>query len=297
MTRRAYLLVAAAGTAGGLLLLASAPRSARALVDPGWSAPTTFTDQSGDSGTAADITTVTVANTQAGLYSFDIAFATPYAATATASIYLDTDLNPSTGDQNGADYVLYHDHDSGRFGLYVWSAGKWVLAPSQADAVLGLDANNHLQATVDASDLGGSHAFDFFVETTEGGSNGDYDVAPSGTGEWSYVFAPPLVLSVAAYAMTVPKPGREWVVTFAVQRSDNGAFVGSEATVFCNASGAGRKLAVVAKLVGTPGDDEPSAFACAFRIPRKLAHRLVHATIAIQYLGRSASHAFTTRVR
>ena len=92
MGRRFMLLASMALLALTLATGATATQSASAPV-------VSFSDQTGDSGTAADIATVSVTNDDQGQYGFDIALATPYTTTGGLSLYLDTDMNPTTGDR------------------------------------------------------------------------------------------------------------------------------------------------------------------------------------------------------
>ncbi len=79
--------------------------------------PTNFTDPTGDSGTAPDITNVSVTNDDHGLYTFTISFATPYVNADTLALAIDSDNNDNTGDPQalGADYVFADDYSSHSF--------------------------------------------------------------------------------------------------------------------------------------------------------------------------------------
>src|SRR5438309_1141397 len=143
-------------------------------------APTiTFTDETGDSGTAADITTVAVTNDDKGQYFIDVSFATPYGATGILTTFLDTDLNAATGDPQllGADYAVYDDHANHAFSLLKWNGTAWDDAPSAATVTVSISSDSlHVSLSVNKSDLGDSTGFNFFVGSFDGdGSAGHFD--------------------------------------------------------------------------------------------------------------------------
>jgi hypothetical protein len=265
------------------------------------SPPQRFTDPSGDAGTAADITSVDVSNDDQGQYTFDVTFATAYGDTNSFAFYLDTDQNPATGDPNaaGADYFFFDDHASHSFDLLKWSGTDWAEAPSSSTASVLIGADNlSLTASVNRSEIGDPVAFDFFVVSGEGDlSAGHFDDAPSGSGTWHYALQPVLQLSVVAFHSFAVKAGGTWSVALVAGRSDTSGTVGSEGTIVCRATVGTTKLALVSRAFVSGGSGKGSSAICAFKVPKKLKHKVLHAVVTVSLQGQSVSHSFTTTVK
>lgn len=265
------------------------------------SVPVQFTDPAGDSGTAADITSVDVSNDDKGQYTFDVTFATPYGSTHSFALYFDTDQNTATGDPNavGADYFLFDDHATHSFDLLNWSGTDWAEAPTSATVSFLIGSDNlSLTASVNRSEIGDPAAFDFFVVSGEGDlSAGHFDDAPSGSGTWHYALQPLLQLSVVAAHSFAVKAGGTWSVALVVGRSDTSGTVGSEGTIACHATVGATKLALVSRAFVSSGGGNGSGAVCAFRVPKKLKHKVLHAVVTVSFQGQSVSHSFTTKVK
>lgn len=288
--RRTTLLVAAA-------LLSICATAATAGAAPRQTpAPTAFSDPVGDAGTAADLSKVTVGNDASGNYTFDLVFNSPLSSTDTVAVYLDTDANPSTGDPNasGAEYALLQYEADRTYGFAKWNGSSWGQAPGTANVVRVSDTE--LTISVARADLDNTGSFNFWVDSWDGnGGAGHEDIAPDGTGTWSYSFQAPLVLSVLASRTTAAKVGRPWVLAIVVGRSDTGGTVGSEGTITCSARGGGRALKLETNaFVSTNG---ANVAVCAFAVSKKLKHKLVHGTITVTYQGLSVSRSFSARVK
>ena len=261
----------------------------------------TFTDQTGDSGTAADIATVAVTNDDQGQYSFDVGLATPYTTTGVLSLYLDTDLNPATGDPQslGADYLLIDDNTSATGYFLKWDGTKWADASPSATVKDSVSTDNkHVLLTVNKSELGNSTGFNLFVETIEGdGSDGHWDDAPSGSGSYQYKLQTVLHLSLVAAHAFAAKAGGTWDIGLIVGRSDTGETVGSEGTLACSATSGSTKLAVDTSAFISGGKGKPTVAVCIFKVPKKIKHKVLHATVTVSYQGQSVKHSFTTTVK
>jgi hypothetical protein len=261
----------------------------------------TFTDETGDAGTAADITTVGVTNDDLGQYSFDVAMATPYGATGAVSLYLDSDLNPATGDPQalGADYLIIDDNTSKSFFFLTWNGTTWADAPANSTVKDSVSTDGmHVFLSVNKSELGNSTGFNFFLVSAEGdGSNGHWDAAPSGAGSWLYKLQAPLKLSlVGAHSFPV-KAGGTWGVAVIVGRSDTGGTVGAEGTIVCSATSGSTKLKLDGRAFVSGGSGKPTTAVCSFKVPKKLKHKVLHATVTVSYQGLSVSHSFTTTAK
>ncbi len=279
--------------AAALVLVVSTSASARPLDIK----PISFTDQTGDSGTAPDVSTVSVTNDAAGTYSFDVAFATPLTPTSFVDVFLDTDLNPATGDPGsvGADAVIEDDESDQSFGFYKWDGTKYAFTAPVAIHVTGTADKKDLKFVVGTPDIGAVTGFNFFVESTEGdGSAGHYDDAPSGIAVWQYTLQKQVTLALVGAKATTAKAGGTWVLALAVKRSDTGATLGSEGTVVCHATSGSTKLVAAAHGFVSAGSSG-SAAVCGFKVPKKLKHKVLHGTITVSYEGQSITHSFTTK--
>ncbi len=278
--------------AAALLLVVSTSASAR----PADFQPVTFTDQTGDAGTAPDISTVSVNNDTAGTFTIDVAFATPLTSTSYVDLYLDTDLNGATGDPKsaGAEVVIDDDEGTNTFGLYKWNGTTFAFASSTSVTVRESQDAKTLEFQVGTADLGAITGFNFFVESGDGdGSAGHYDDAPSGTAVWQYMLQKQVTLSLAGAKATAVKAGGTWVLALAALRSDTGKTLGNEGTVTCKATSGTTKLALLTH--GFVTVNGSSVAACAFKVPKKLKHKLLHGTMTVSYQGQSITHSFTTK--
>jgi hypothetical protein len=265
------------------------------------SQPMSFTDPAGDSGTAADVTKVDVQNDDAGLYTFNATFATPYVDTADFSIFFDTDQNAATGDPtwDGADYALLDDHGAHSFYLLKWNGTDWDDAPSNATVSVSIAADHlSLTASVNRSDLGETAGFNFIVLSDEGdGSTGHYDDAPSGAGHFTYTLQPTLSLKLAVATHTTVTAGHLWTTGLAVLRTDTNKLLGAEGSLSCTASAGHTKLKVVTQAFISAGADKGSAALCVFSVPKTLKHKKIQATETVTYEGQKLTHSFTTTVK
>ena len=280
--------------AAALVLVVSTSASARPLDIQ----PVSFSDQVGDAGTAPDISTVSVTNDATGTYFFDVAFATPLTTTSVVDVYLDTDLNPATGDpqSGGADVVIEDVESDQSFGFYKWDGTKWGFVSAVAIHVSGSKDLKDLKFDAGTADLGAITGFNFFVEAVDGdGSAGHFDDAPSGVAVWQYKLQQQVTLSLIAAKATAVKAGGTWVLVLAAKRSDTGATLGSEGTVVCHATSGSTKLAVTAHGF-VPAGSVGSVAGCGFKVPKKLKHKLLHGTITVAYEGQSITKSFTTKV-
>jgi hypothetical protein len=282
----------ALASAVALILVVSTAASARPIDIK----PIAFSDQVGDAGTAPDVSTVSVTNDVNGTYTFDVAFATPLTPASVVDIYLDTDLNPATGDPQsvGADFVLEDVESDQTFGFYKWDGTKWNFVNAVAIHVTGSKDLKDLKFDVGTADLGAVTGFNFYVESIDGdGSAGHFDDAPSGLAVWQYKLQQQVKLSLIGAKATPVKAGGTWIMALAAKRSDTGATLGSEGAIVCTATSGSTKLVLLTHAFVTAKG--ASAAVCAFKVPKKLKHKLLHGTMTVSYQGESVTHSFTTK--
>jgi hypothetical protein len=186
------------------------PASGSAGAARGASGSTTFADSTGELSGGPDITAVTVSNDDKGTLTFAIAVPNRPSLTQDmgVAVFLDTDLNASTGyaGGDGADYVI--DYEGGTADLGKWNGSAWDWSTPQSSLVSSYSSGATLKLNV--ADLGGVSAFNFFVAVLEM-QNGSpvIDFAPdAGHGTWNYrvAIAPPAAPPPAKQPPAKPKP-------------------------------------------------------------------------------------------
>jgi hypothetical protein len=254
--------------------------------------PLSFSDPSGDAGTAPDITGISVTNDDHGQYTITLTFANPYGAAAGAGILFDTDQNGSTGDVFGAEYLLEDDHASHSFDLAVWSNGAWQSTPETTAGVTVANDNMSVTFFVNKSEIANATKFNFVALSFDGdGSAGHYDTAPSGSGDFTYNAQTVFTLSLGTTRDGAAKAGGTWTVSMSAVRSDTKTAVGSEASIGCSAKEGPKKLAVVQRIfVGTSA-------VCTFRVPKTPKHASLLASVSITDAGQTLTKGFTATTR
>jgi hypothetical protein len=173
-----------------------------------------YTDPAGDSATAGDLTSVTVAGDKtSGQLLFRIT-GTNIASSETAPLflYIDSDANPLTGDitENGSDYLFYVDNNSYFFAH--WSGSDWVATPDLSVQVSG--NTSQILISVNKSELGNSSLFNFFALTFNAADRA-LDGAPNqGAFNYSLDANGPQIISVDVKKTPAagPKAGKRFVI-------------------------------------------------------------------------------------
>src|SRR3954454_9786043 len=137
-----------------------------------------YPDATGDSGSAPDVTGVTVSSDKA---SGQIVFRIVGSNLSTSPNFLtllniDSDANPVTGDisSSGADYAFEVDDSS--YGFWHWSGSDWVATAYSTVTVSG--GGGSVLISVNRSEVGGTSDFNFSVETLDI-ANKQLDSAPN----------------------------------------------------------------------------------------------------------------------
>ncbi len=174
----------------------------------------TYTDPAGDSGTAGDITSVTVAGDKGtGQLVFRIT-GTNIASSEKSPLFLDidSDANPLTGNiaENGSDYSFYVDNNS--YFLAHWDGGNWVETSDLSVQVFG--GTSQILISVNRSDLGNSPELNFFAVSFNSADLA-FDKAPNdGAFNFSLEVNGPQIDSVAAQTTPSagPKAGKKFII-------------------------------------------------------------------------------------
>jgi hypothetical protein len=250
-----------------------------------------FTDPSGDSGAAPDVTEVQVGNdVVAGPIVLWIT--APNRTTLGGSegvvTYLDTDLNGGTGnvDQGGADFGIETMSSGSR--LYRWDGADWAQTAAPSLRHEWVPGEHAARIEVHPRDLGGPRAFNFYVVSVNGDA---IDVAPDGNDLWSYSLASgPLRLTKEAAAATPARAGRPFTLRLEVGRDDINEFL-DIGKVTCTAKLGTTSLRGTARPFGAQGST------CTWTLPRTTRGKRLSAKILVSYGGAAVSHSYTGLVR
>lgn len=296
---RVVIVVAACALA--IAGAASAQTSARSAAAP----PATWTDKSGDSGTAPDIGQVQAAYDDAS-GQLTVSVGVPAAATATGApdvvyVYLNTDGNASTGapSTDGADYVLAAYQDDNGWGFSRWDGSSWADTPSDTVHVYNLDGGG-IGFSVNRSELGNAAKVSFWVESDASRTDygdGQNDQAPDKS-TWSFTLAP-MELKVDGWAATKPVAGSDFSFALLAKRSDSGTYVDTGGTISCRAAVGGKALALASSgflNVPVKGVQTPVA-TCIWPVGKRLKGKTLTATIKVTLGDRSVAKSFSYRIR
>jgi hypothetical protein len=173
-----------------------------------------YTDPSGDSATAGDIVSGTVAGDKAsGQLLFRIT-GTNIASSEASPLFLDidSDANPLTGDitDNGSDYSFGIDNSSYFFGH--WDGSNWVATPDLSVQVSG--GTSQILISVNRSELGNTSLFNFFAVTFNTADRA-FDSAPDqGAFNFSFDANGPQIISVDVKKTPAagPRAGKRFVI-------------------------------------------------------------------------------------
>jgi len=174
----------------------------------------TYTDPAGDSGTAGDITSVTVAGDKGtGQLIFRIT-GTNIASSATNPLFLDidSDANPFSGNisDNGSDYLFYVDGDS--YFFVHWNGATWVETPDLSVHVSG--GTSQILISVNRSELGNASVFNFYSWTVDVSDKASDNAPNDGAYNYSLDANGPQINSVDVQTTPSagPKAGKRFVI-------------------------------------------------------------------------------------
>ncbi len=294
MAAAAALLALAPTVAGGAPLRAAANS-------------VTFPDSTGEDPLAADISSVTVSNTDAGVITFQISVTNKptYTPDLYFAVFVDTDNDPNTGDPTlrGVDYVI--ELARGEVNLFRWDGTDFTRRFGDPPAVtLVYSYQNGPRITINASELGNTKKLNFFVTSSAGATinpdTGDLDFSTAhddsapdfGKGLWTYeVKVAPARLLLKSFSTSPRKPvaGKLFTVRLGVARSDTGALL-SSGEVTCLARVAGAALASrLHKFVGKQAT-------CAWLIPKAAKGKVIRGSISVVFEGRKITKSFLATI-
>jgi hypothetical protein len=253
-----------------------------------------YTDPAGDSGTAPDITAVSVAHDASGNLTFAVTTNQPTLATGDVlTIFFDADESSSTGG-DGVEFLLTLGDSGWEFDR--WDGTEFVeAAASSASAVY---SNGVLTFKLNKADLGGANTFVFYVVSYQYDEAGEVvasDDAPNGTAVYEYTLIPPapapltLRASAPVAVPAAPVHAKAFAVRVGVTRGDTGSALAS-GVVTCKATVAFKPLRAVGSIrAGRAG--------CGMVIPKTAKGKRLRGTIKVTFRNVSVTKSFSYLIR
>jgi hypothetical protein len=251
-----------------------------------------YTDPSGDSGSAPDITGVTVSSDKSsGQIIFQISGSNLSSSDNFPTFLdIDSDANPVTGDivDGGADYSFGVDQSG--YGFWHWNGSDWI--DTSYSTVQVFVNSGGVMISVNKSEIGNPTDFNFSVTTIDI-ANKKFDSAPDdGNYNYSLDDGGPLISAITLQTTPAagPKAGKTFVVApTGLTLPPSGALLSTSPTpdsYTCTATLKGRSL----RGLGTSG--------CSFNIPKKKSRgKTLKVVVTVNYEGASKSFTYAFRVR
>jgi hypothetical protein len=278
--RGARRLVAAATLIAALTVLAGSA-----------GATGTYTDDTGDSGIAPDVTGATVSSTAGGQLLFHVGIVNlPRSGDVQALLVIDSDANPDTGlvDAGGADYAFYVDQSDDTYSFGRWAGSSWDWDTPYATVRVNT-ASSGVTISVNRSELGNTSQFNFWTRTiTAGGGDGQQDTAPD-LGVWNYDLAaggPDIQgVTVTTKPSFGPKAGKRFSIDVAGLRlppsGEPVSVLPHPDTESCAATLGARRLA---------------GAGCSWKIPKNARGRTLVVKVTVTYEGAKKTIPFSFKV-
>jgi len=254
--------------------------------------PETFADPAGDSGTAPDITSVLVANGINEQVIFRVTVTDLVVPSyTTVLVAIDSDRNPSTG-HDGTEYLLIYDLSDAGFVLARWDGSQFVDTP-ESTLSASHDENSAI-FSVNASELGNTTSFDFWVRTVQGPAFQvtHEDTAPD-NGTFTYELGPSAVpqLTVPRSHATKARAGKPFIAVVTIARADGVPMDLTLEDLTCKATAGSRPLRVgFADALG------PDA-GCLWDLSRKSKGKTLRASVTVRLDGATVTKTFTAKIR
>jgi hypothetical protein len=283
-TKRVYSMAVSLLTLllAGFLVPGAAARSASNAV--------TFTDPTGDSGGAADITTVDVSNDDNGAITLKVSLPNRATAEQLSDILVIAINNDPNASNNRGAYP---------FVLFVFSQGVQVMrfdgsrfVPFDAPSLRATYSSGPT-ITFDRADFGISTRLAFFAQIRDQNAK-VRDDAPDSSAAYTYVVTigpPPLATGPVSAVPTVPVHGKAFSLRLPVTRTDsNTALPDVGVTVRCT----GR---VGKKAISGRDSYNGGVATCTFRVPKTSRGKALKAMLTLGYQGATISRSFSSRIR
>lgn len=268
------------------------PASGLASRDTTASNSQTFTDPTGDSANAPDVSTVTVSNDDAGQITFAITLPNRPALTGSDFMAIDMDTDGDlTNGSDGKDYFVAMDGD----GVRIYNLAGNGFEPLPTTSFSSSFANGVQTVSINASAIGNTKQISSRVWTDNGFT---FPEDAPDTGLWVYQVTigpppppppPPLVKLAESKPLVAPALAGK-IVTVSAVITNNGE--GVKGAVNCSARVGGRAL-VGARRSGSAAGKA----SCSWRLPINSRGRQLRGTIGETYQGNRIARPFAATVR
>jgi hypothetical protein len=249
-----------------------------------------YPDAAGDSGTAPDVTGVSVSSDRtSGQIVFRIA-GTNLGASSTqvVALFVDSDANPVTGDisSGGADYLFVVDDTS--YSFQHWSGSDWVDTSNATVQVLG--GGSSLLISVNKSELGNTSDYNFSVAGLDTTDNALDSAPDDGMFNYSLDAGGPAIQSmlVSTQPTAGPKAGKRFVVSpLGLKLPPDGSTVQTlpkPGSYTCHATLKGSAL-------GGSG-----VGGCTYRMPKNARGKKLKIVVTVTYEGATKSFPLAFKV-
>jgi hypothetical protein len=248
-----------------------------------------YADPAGDSGSAADITGVTVlGNKGNGQFLFGVSGSNLSASPSQVTfLAIDSDANPDTGSSgwNGADYAFAVD-DSG-YDFVHWNGSDWVEAPSSTVHVCCVHGGSMMTFSVNRSELGNTSELNFEAKALNTDTKAMDDAPADGMYNYSLATGGPDIQGVTLLTTPSagPRAGKPLVVTpVGLKLPPNGELspvLPHPDSYRCRAMINGRAL----RGTGTGG--------CDLHIAKKTRGKKLNVVVTVTYEGATKRAPFT----
>jgi hypothetical protein len=262
----------------------------------------TYQDSTGENPAAPDITTIVVSNNDAGIITFRVNV--PNRPTFTQDMLIglevDTDNNPQTGNEDGADYAV--ELFQGEAALFRWDGSNFTRRPGDPPFTsLVFSYRAGVSISISRAELGNTSRFRFSVVAISGvvidpDSGLDFsgaaaDFAPAlGAGLYAYqvIIAKP-TLQVRRIVSTPAKAGRPITMRMTVARSDTGATIKNGRVTCQGRVGATALRATTARVQG-------GAVVCTWQLPAGSKGRTFTGRATVVFEGLRATGTVSKKI-
>ena len=252
-----------------------------------------YTDGAGDSGTAPDLTSVTVSDTN-GFLAFKI-MGNLVPSTAYA-VYVDTDRNQSTGDDGDELWVGLDQEADGKTYWYAqkWNGSKWERAGIE---VTSRSFNGREELGFRAADAGITGSFNFVVGSLKYLADGveSRDYAPDSIVPFTYELAAQreataVKATIGAVSLLPNRPvaGKPLTVRVTVRRGDTGQPL-TTGPATCSAQVKGRVVRGTASI-------SSGVATCRLVVPKRSTGSVGRGSITVGSGGLAATKPFSFRI-
>ena len=251
----------------------------------------TFSDASGDSGTAPDLTSVEVSET-GGFIVFKIAGT--LVPSSSFELVLDTDRNRSTGDDGNELWIsVYQEAD----GKSYWDTDRWNGTKWDDNGKLDVVSQTYPgreELGFKAEEAGIKGPFDFRVHSVKMVADAieASDHAPDSIVPWTYELAAKrTVMPVIGQLRLTParvSSGKVLTVSVAARRSDTNSAL-SGGTTTCT-------MRVGARSATGRGTANAGLATCRLVVPTRSAGKTARGSIVVRFDGASVTKSFSLRI-